>query len=115
MRASSVPSSSAGFKSMARRTRERSSGSRLESVNTSGPEMPKCVKSISPCSAKMRFSFFSPLTYAKSLTLRKESPESAQGHVSTVSMGTRAGRALVSACPVSCAMRCPSPVEPVEG
>ena len=104
-RASSVCASSAGFRSMDSRTADRSSGSRLESVSTSGPEMPKWVNSISPSSEYSFFSFFPPLTQAVSVTFFSESPIRFAGQLSLVSMGTSAGSAFFTPWPACAARR----------
>ncbi len=84
----------------------------LDSVSASGPDMPKCVSSISPSPASY---FFLPAPNAVSVTFLSDSPLSAYGHVSTVSIEVSAGSAGFVRCPVSSAMRQPSPVEPVVG
>ena len=114
-RASSVCASRAGFRSIASRTPDRPSGRRLESVSVSGPEMPKCVNSISPISSNSFFSFLPPVSHADRRTFFSESPDSAPGQLSAVSMAVSAGSGLTTAWPVSAAMRWPSPVEPVLG
>ena len=76
-----------GFKSMFNLAPAGFPVRKLLALSTSGPETPKCVKSISPSSSKTSFPF---VLYARSVTLRSESPESVLGQSSSVSNGMRA-------------------------
>ena len=69
-RSSSFSGVSAGFKSISIRQEETSSGRQALAERMSGPETPKCVKSISPCS---RYKTLSPRR-SVSPTFRNDSP-----------------------------------------
>ena len=111
---SSLRSSNAGFRSMETVTlppRFNASVTLPLRERMTGPERPKCVKSISPNAS----SFFFPSTRTLTFTLRMLRPCSRGATSPPVSRGINAGRTGTMECPADCARRYPSPVEPVAG